>query len=144
MRLSTILTLVLLPFSIVDSSSVVTEKARNKDDDRHGQERSNKNEGVHFHQEDEVNVSQKCGAVLLAAGTGLGGALAYALTPAMLCGTAGFCQLGVAKGTSASVWQSTMGNLVAGSTFAQLQSVAMGGAGIYITLTGGMVEGTTA
>jgi hypothetical protein len=53
--------------------------------------------------EEEVKISAKCAAVLIAAGTTLGAGSAYLLTPAALC-SAGFCTTGVASGSFAAWW----------------------------------------
>lgn len=94
---------------------------------------------------DDVEVSAKCAAVLLASTTTLGAGVAY-VTPALLCGAGGFCATGVAGNSFASWWQSTMPNVVKGSLFAQLQSMAMGGIGASFTVavaTVGGVSGAT-
>ncbi len=90
----------------------------------------------------EVEISPKCAAVLITSTTAVGVGVAYALTPAMLCG-AGFCPVGVAKGSFAASWQSTMPLVAKGSVFAALQSAAMGGAGIKTTVAAAAVGGGT-
>ena len=91
--------------------------------------------------DDTINVSSKCAAVLLASGTTLGAGVTYALTPAALC-TAGFCAPGVAAGSFASWWQSTMPLVVKGSLFAKLQAIAAGGVtGMGSSVAGAAVGG---
>jgi Interferon-induced 6-16 family len=85
-------------------------------------------------EEEQVKISPKCAAVLLGAG-GLGVGLAYTLTPALLC-TAGFCHGGVSANSFAAAWQSTMPLVTQGSLFATLQSIAMGGVGVKVGLSG--------
>jgi hypothetical protein len=96
------------------------------------------------HDEDaevEVKISAKCAAVLIATGTTLGASTAYFLTPAALC-SAGFCSTGVASGSFAAWWQSSMPLVASGSMFAQLQALAMAGAGIgTITIAAGATGG---
>jgi hypothetical protein len=88
-----------------------------------------------------IQISAKCASVITVAGTALGAGAAFALTPAALC-AAGFCSTGVAGGSFASWWQSTMPLIAAGGLFAQLQALAMGGAGMTtITVTGGVLGG---
>ena len=94
--------------------------------------------------DDTINVSSNCAAVLLASGTTLGAGVAYALTPAALC-TAGFCAPGVAAGSFASWWQSTMPLVVKGSLFAKLQAIAAGGVtGMGSSVAGAAVGGAVA
>ncbi|KAK2733928.1 hypothetical protein FQN57_001911 [Myotisia sp. PD_48] len=45
----------------------------------------------------------------------------------MVLGGFGFTAVGPAAGSSAALWQATIGNVVAGSVFAWCQSAAMGG-----------------
>ena len=80
----------------------------------------------------DAKISPKCAAVLLAA-AGTAGVTAAAFTPTALC-TAGFCSTGVAGGSFASWWQSTMPLVAKGSLFSYLQSIAMGGAGSMVVL----------
>ena len=99
-------------------------------------------------EEDEnVDVSPKCAAILLASGTTIGVAslgLGYALPPVALC-SAGFCATGVASGSFAAWWQSTMPLVAKGSLFAMLQSIAMGGGGSVSAglMTGGSLIGAS-
>ena len=93
--------------------------------------------------EDQVKISPECAAALLATTAALGAGATYALTPAVMC-TAGFCPTGVAGSSFASWWQSTMPLVKSGSLFAQLQSLAMGGAGMgKVTIAAGAVGGIT-
>lgn len=92
-------------------------------------------------EEDTINISPKCAAVLVTAGTGGGGALAYALAPAALC-KAGFCSVGVSSSSFASWWQSTMPLVQTGSIFATLQSITMGGASTKIVVAGSVLGGS--
>mmetsp|Transcript_26986 Transcript_26986/g.31883 ORF Transcript_26986/g.31883 Transcript_26986/m.31883 type:complete len:264 (+) Transcript_26986:136-927(+) len=89
---------------------------------------------------DDVTVSDKCAAVLLVSGSAIGAGLAYAITPVALC-SAGFCPTGVTGSSFAAWWQSTMPLIVKGGFFANLQAVAMAGAGAKITVTGAAVGG---
>jgi hypothetical protein len=73
----------------------------------------------------DIKISPKCAAVLLAA-AGAAGVTVSTFTPAALCG-AGFCSTGIASGSFASWWQSTLPIVAKGSVFSYLQSVAMGG-----------------
>ena len=93
-------------------------------------------------QEDQdITISTKCASVLIVAGTTLGAGLTYALTPVAIC-AAGFCPAGVAGGSFASWWQSTMPLVAKGSLFAQLQALAMGGVGATtVTVGGGIIGG---
>jgi len=90
-----------------------------------------------------VLVSKECAAVLLVSGTGLGGGLAYALSGPLLA-YLGFTSIGVASGSLASWWQSTIPLLSSGSLFAALQSIAMGGAGAGIVTIGSALGGSAA
>jgi hypothetical protein len=94
-----------------------------------------------------VVVSPKCAAVLLVAGTTLGAgvaSVAVTLTPAALCAS-GFCSTGVAAGSYAAWWQSTMPLVAKGSLFALLQSItttaSTAGAATGTILTGAAVGG---
>mmetsp|Transcript_28972 Transcript_28972/g.47525 ORF Transcript_28972/g.47525 Transcript_28972/m.47525 type:complete len:288 (-) Transcript_28972:52-915(-) len=88
-----------------------------------------------------VGVSPKCAAALLSGGALGGAGFAYALIPAALC-TAGFCPAGVSGASFASWWQSSMPLVQTGGLFATLQSVAMGGVGTKVVVTGSMLGGT--
>lgn len=85
----------------------------------------------------DVNMSSKCAAVLLTLGATAGAGVAYATVPSTLC-TLGFRQVGVAKGSFAAWWQSTLPLVHTGSLFAQLQSLAMAGSGASTVLGGSM------
>ncbi len=91
-------------------------------------------------EEDAIHISPKCAAVLVTAGASGGGALAYTLSPAVLC-KAGFCSAGVSSSSFASWWQSTMPLVQAGSIFATLQSIAMGGVGTKVVVAGSVLGG---
>lgn len=92
-------------------------------------------------QQQQIEISSKCAAVLVATTTTVGVSAAYLLTPAALC-AAGFCPAGIAGGSFASWWQSTMPFVASGSLFAQLQAIAMGGSGIgSIVVASGAVGG---
>ncbi|KAF2873207.1 hypothetical protein BDV95DRAFT_605763 [Massariosphaeria phaeospora] len=67
--------------------------------------------------------------------------LAVMAVPAVL-GAAGFTAGGVAAGSAAAGIQAGIGNVVAGSVFATLQSAAMGGAGAAVV--NGVVGGSAA
>ena len=89
----------------------------------------------------EVQMSPKCAAVLITAGTALGAGAAYAFTPAAIC-SVGFCPAGVTGGSFAAWWQSTMPLVASGTLFSQLQALAMGGVGMgSITVAGGALGG---
>ena len=89
---------------------------------------------------DEVKVSAECAAVLITSSTAMGGAVAYALTPAAIC-SAGFCSASVSAASFASWWQSTIPLVAKGSMFAALQSAAVAGSGASITVAVGAVGG---
>ena len=91
-------------------------------------------------EEDHIFISPKCAAVIISGGALGGAGLAYAITPA-LC-TAGFCQAGVTQSSFASWWQSTMPLIKGGSLFATLQSIAMGGVGTNVVVSGSVLGGT--
>lgn len=88
-------------------------------------------------------ISPKCAAVLLA-GSGVVGAASFMLTPTMLCIIMGFCPTGVASGSFASWWQSTMPLVAKGSAFAKLQSIAMGGSAGSMTALKSVMGGVGA
>lgn len=115
----------------------------NGDDTIHGKQSENN----HRSEEDdfgEFHVSPKCAATLLVSGTAVGVVGATVLTPAAFC-TAGFCPTGIAAGSFASWWQSTMPLVVKNSLFAQLQSIAMSaGTAQTLTLTGAALGSTVA
>lgn len=90
--------------------------------------------------EESVHISAKCAAVIVSGGALGGAGLVYALTPAALC-TAGFCPVGVSQSSFASWWQSTMPLVQSGSIFATLQSVAMGGVGTKVVISGSVLGG---
>jgi len=91
--------------------------------------------------DEEVKISAKCAAVLVTAGTALGAGAAYAFTPVAIC-SVGFCHAGVAGGSFAAWWQSTMPLVASGTLFSQLQALAMGGVGIgSISVAGGALGG---
>ncbi|KAL7546991.1 hypothetical protein ACHAWF_010312 [Thalassiosira exigua] len=87
-----------------------------------------------------LTVSPKCAAVLISGGSIGGASIAYLLTPTALC-TAGFCPAGVSASSFASWWQSTIPLVQSGIIFATLQSVAMGGAGAKVTMSGTVLGG---
>lgn len=90
---------------------------------------------------EDINISTKCAAVLVVAGTTVGAGLTYALTPAAIC-AAGFCPVGVAGSSFASWYQSTLPLVAKGSLFAKLQALAMGGVGTTtVTVGGGVIGG---
>lgn len=91
----------------------------------------------------DVEMSSKCAAALVGTGALVGAGAAYALTPAAMC-SAGFCSAGIAKGSFAAWWQSTMPLVASGSLFAQLQSLTMASAGMgEITFAAGAIGGLT-
>lgn len=93
-------------------------------------------------EEEDIQISAKCAAVLVVAGTGLGAGVAYTLTPAAIC-AAGFCPAGVAGGSFAAWWQSSIPLVAKGSLFAQLQALASAGVGTKaVTVAGGLLGGT--
>lgn len=90
-----------------------------------------------------VNISRNCATVLLVTAGVSAGAISV-LTPVAAC-TAGFCQAGVAGGSFAAWWQSTMPLVAKGSLFAKLQALAMSGSGMQgISVTAGALGGTVA
>jgi hypothetical protein len=90
--------------------------------------------------QEEVGISPKCAAVLLAAGTSLGAGLDYTLTPVALC-SAGFCSTGITSSSFVASWQSTLPLVAKGSLFAKLQAITMGGNGAKASLSGAAVGG---
>lgn len=82
---------------------------------------------------DSVNVSPKCAAVLLV-GAGSFGVIATNAVVPLVLGTLGFGVAGVAGGSVASWWQSTMPLIAKGSLFATLQSIAMGGTTVPVAV----------
>lgn len=91
-------------------------------------------------EEQTIDISPKCAAVLVTAGAAGGGAVAYALAPAALC-QAGFCSAGVTSSSFASWWQSTLPLVQSGSLFGTLQSIAMGGVSTKMVVTGSVLGG---
>jgi hypothetical protein len=90
---------------------------------------------------EDITISAKCASVLVVAGTTLGAGATYVLTPVAIC-AAGFCPTGVAGGSFAAWFQSTMPLITKGSLFAQLQALAMGGVGTTtVTIGGGIIGG---
>ncbi|KAH9956243.1 hypothetical protein BC827DRAFT_1232503 [Russula dissimulans] len=63
----------------------------------------------------------------VAAGAAAGVALTPVVAP-ILVGAVGFGAAGPVAGTLATIWQASIGNVVAGSAFAVAQSIGMGGA----------------
>lgn len=92
-------------------------------------------------EEDTIHISPTCAAVLITAGASAGGALAYTLSPAAVLCKAGFCSAGVSSSSFASWWQSTMPLVKAGSIFATLQSIAMGGVSAKVVVAGSALGG---
>merc|ERR1712166_1070722 len=90
----------------------------------------------------QVSVSPKCAAVILVAGSAVGGTTAYTITPRLLS-AAGFTSVGVGAKTFASWWQSTMPLVARGSAFSVLQSVAMGGTDIATLHIGAAIGRST-
>jgi len=88
---------------------------------------------------DSQKVSADCAALILTCSGLLGAASANALVGLMLR-LVGFTAAGVAKGSLAAWWQSTMPLVSAGSVFAKLTSIAMSpaGAGAAGTTVGGI------
>jgi Interferon-induced 6-16 family len=87
--------------------------------------------------EDEVEVSRECAGVLLVGGSLAGGGTAFLATGSLLA-LLGFTSTGVAGGSFAAWWQSSMPMISSGSVFATLQSIAMAGAGSGTVALGGM------
>ena len=75
--------------------------------------------------------------VLIAAGGIGGGAALFAAAPYIVLPALGFGAKGVVAGTAAALWQSYIGNVVAGSLFAGLQSA--GAAGVAGTTALGLM-----
>ena len=88
---------------------------------------------------DSVHVSPKCAAVLLVGAGSIGAVAASALTPIALC-SIGIYSTGIAGGSYAASWQSTMPLVAKGSLFAGLQSAAMSGTTLTVT-AGAMLGG---
>lgn len=84
--------------------------------------------------EQEVLISPECAVVLLTAGATAGTAASVVLAGPILS-LFGFTSVGVAQGSFAAWWQSTLPLIKAGSLFASLQSVAMSGVGSTILIT---------
>eukprot|EP00445_Apocalathium_hangoei_P074707 CAMPEP_0204166236 /NCGR_PEP_ID=MMETSP0361-20130328/38820_1 /ASSEMBLY_ACC=CAM_ASM_000343 /TAXON_ID=268821 /ORGANISM="Scrippsiella Hangoei, Strain SHTV-5" /LENGTH=275 /DNA_ID=CAMNT_0051123361 /DNA_START=83 /DNA_END=910 /DNA_ORIENTATION=- len=72
----------------------------------------------------------------------VGAGAIFAAIPAALS-LAGFAAVGVASASWAAVWQAYIGNVAAGSLFAWLQSVAMGGLGAGGSMAVGTAGGAT-
>ncbi|CAB9511804.1 expressed unknown protein [Seminavis robusta] len=90
--------------------------------------------------QDDVSLSAECAAVVLTSGGAIGGLTAPFVVPQLLA-LLGFTSTGVAAGSFASWWQSTIPVIAKGSLFATLQSIAMGGAGHYSTIVIGSTLG---
>ena len=84
-------------------------------------------------------ISPDAAAFLMTTCGVIGGAIAMPLVTWALAAL-GFTAVGVAGGSVAATWQSLIGNVIKGSLFAILQSIAMGGTGAAATVTiGGMI-----
>lgn len=83
--------------------------------------------------EEEYRISSECAAVLLLVGGAAGGMAAPFLSTQLLA-SLGFTSNGIAAGSLASFWQSTMPLIPKGSLFSMLQSVTMAGAGQSSTI----------
>jgi hypothetical protein len=77
-------------------------------------------------EEDSVDVSPECAVVLVTAGSVAGGLASFVLIEPLLF-LVGFTGAGIAEGSFAAWWQSTMPNVMAGSLFSSLQSITMTG-----------------
>mmetsp|Transcript_61790 Transcript_61790/g.145681 ORF Transcript_61790/g.145681 Transcript_61790/m.145681 type:complete len:306 (+) Transcript_61790:97-1014(+) len=84
--------------------------------------------GISVDATQEVLVSPQCATVVMVTSGVLGAAVAWILTPVVLW-MAGFAEIGVAEGSYAAAWQSTMPLVAKRSLFAALQSAAMSGVG---------------
>ena len=91
----------------------------------------------------EVEVSPECALVLTLAGGGVGGALVWMVAGPFLS-LVGFTATGVAQGSFAAWWQSTMPLISAGGLFASLQSIAMGGVATSVTIASSLGGAATA
>mmetsp|Transcript_27766 Transcript_27766/g.32390 ORF Transcript_27766/g.32390 Transcript_27766/m.32390 type:complete len:195 (+) Transcript_27766:44-628(+) len=94
-------------------------------------------------EDDSVLVSAECAAVLVVAGGAVGGTASWALASSVLY-LIGFTAEGVAAGSFASWWQSTMPLISAGSLFASLQSIAMTGVANKVIVSGAIGGAATA
>jgi hypothetical protein len=94
-------------------------------------------------EEESVVVSPECAVVLITAGS-VGGGLASYVLVAPLLSLIGFAGVGVTKGSFAAWWQSTMPNIMAGSIFSSLQSIAMGGVPSVIIISSSIGGATVA
>ena len=84
---------------------------------------------------DEVFVSPRCARVLLVGGGVMGTAATWTLSRTVLS-IIGFTSTGVASGSFAAWWQSTMTKgIAAGSIFATLQSISMSGVGQTVLIS---------
>lgn len=110
--------------------------ADGKSEEKHDDGRSQEND-------DEAEISSKYAKVILVGGV-CGGAAALASGP--ILAAFGFTATGVTAGSFAAGWQSTMPFVSSGSSFAYLQSVAMGSSGGFtsgaILGGGGAAEAT--
>ena len=98
------------------------------------QEQENKNGEPSTDDEQEVLISPECAVVLLTAGATAGTAASIVLVGPILS-LFGFTSVGVAHGSFAAWWQSTLPVIKTGSLFASLQSVAMSGVGSTVLIT---------
>ena len=88
-------------------------------------------------------VSPDCAAVVLS-GAGILGAVTAGATFSLVLEIVGFTATGVAPGSFAAWWQSTMPLVAAGSLFARLQAFAMGGGGAAASTLGAIAGDVTA
>ena len=91
-------------------------------------------------EEENVEISGICAAVLLTSSTVTSAGAALIVTPAMLA-AAGFGTAGVTGGSFAAWWQSTMPLIAKGILFSHLQSAATGGVGTFTAMGGGFAGG---
>lgn len=98
------------------------------------QEQQEKHGEPSTNDEKEVLISPECAVVLITAGATAGTAASIVLAGPVLS-LFGFTSVGVAQGSFAAWWQSTLPLIKAGSLFASLQSVAMSGVGSTVLIT---------
>lgn len=93
-----------------------------------------KHSGPSTNDEQELHISPEYAVVLLTAGAAAGTAASILLAGPVLS-LFGFTSVGVAQGSFAAWWQSTLPLIKAGSLFASLQSIAMSGVGSTVLIT---------
>jgi hypothetical protein len=138
--------LVFLVCAIVSSSSTDRVAFASVGNNGHTNEdrNNNNNNDESCKEEESVYVSPECAVVLVTAGSVAGGLASFVLV-APLLSLIGFTGAGVAKGSFAAWWQSTMPNgVMAGSISSSLQSIAMRGIASTIVISSSIGGAATA